>query len=750
MVMALRKRIGRMLSENKARYAGLLILLFLASFTLAAASGMGSNLENMVGGFAVRNMQEDLSFSTDLPIEDVDSLTKEAGAAIDPYRYVDVTLSGGAPLRLLSPCQGINLPAVKSGSPLRNSGEILLDPYFCRMHEIAVGDTIEADGETYKVVGTVAIPHYVYALKNINDVMPPSGFGIGLVSEGDMTAYENNTTVYAVRFENREDIGKQSAALHRFLDQEGYSLLDWADAMNNKRIRMPWASITGVTTMSAVLPVVTLLLCALIAGSMMWRILLSDSTMIGTFYAQGYRKRELLAHYLSIPVLLSVAGGVLGTVCGLLSVAPGVRLMISTYYNVPDTGIAVSPLTVAAGIFLPAIFLAVACILVIDKMLKKTARELMRGDGQKAKMNFLERRIKLDRFKFDTKFQIREQVRSIPRLVFLLLGVTAASVMILFGFAINNSWKTALGSDSMNAYHFTYEYSFKQIQQTPVPEGCEPFNAIRCYPEGREAAEFYVMGMPEDSGAITLLDDDGSELPKSQVNITYPLASRLNLKEGDRIDFYDKLNETAYSLTVDGIVETYTGQFLYMPLKAFNEMTGYEAGSYSGLFSNEEMNFDDRLLSGVKNLKTATSAADDLSGTMTGMVAFLTAIASLMGIIIIFLVTSLMIEENRTTISMLKIFGYRKKEIKKLVLRGAVPVVVLGFLLGIPVMLLSANAMYGYLGEMINIVLPIVINPIHIVISFVIVLLVYLFTQKLCERKLNRIAMDEVLKANAE
>jgi len=38
-------------------------------------------------------------------------------------------------------------------------------------------------------------------------------------------------------------------------------------------------------------------------------------------------------------------------------------------------------------------------------------------------------------------------------------------------------------------------------------------------------------------------------------------------------------------------------------------------------------------------------------------------------------------------------------------------VVVIGFLLGIPIMAASMSAMYGYLGVMINLVLPTIVNP---------------------------------------
>ena len=54
------------------------------------------------------------------------------------------------------------------------------------------------------------------------------------------------------------------------------------------------------------------LLSCLIVGVMIMRIIQSDSVIIGTLYAQGYRRRELTWHYMAIPVLLSAAGGLAG------------------------------------------------------------------------------------------------------------------------------------------------------------------------------------------------------------------------------------------------------------------------------------------------------------------------------------------------------------------------------------------------------------------------------------------------------
>jgi ABC-type antimicrobial peptide transport system permease subunit len=56
----------------------------------------------------------------------------------------------------------------------------------------------------------------------------------------------------------------------------------------------------------------------------------SESAVIGTLLASGWRKRELIAHYLTLPLVVGVAGAIVGNVVGYtLLVVP----MQSLYYN---------------------------------------------------------------------------------------------------------------------------------------------------------------------------------------------------------------------------------------------------------------------------------------------------------------------------------------------------------------------------------------------------------------------------------
>ncbi len=748
--MALQKRIWRILSENKGRYIGIFILIFLGSFTLVAAKGFADNYGLLVNRFALHNLQEDLSFSVDQPLEGLAALKQETGAAIEPYRYADIPLSDKGELRLLTPQQTVNLPAVTSGSGLQQPGDILIDPFFASTHGFKIGDRIDTGHQSFRIVGTLALPHYIYPLKYINDILPPSGFGIGLVSPADMDSHPEAVTVYSVRFAARDNLGGQVIGLRAALEKQGVGLSDWTDAGNNKRIRMPWATITGAKTIAVPLPVALFLLCCLIVGIVIWRTVKADSVIIGALYAQGYRRRELTLHYLTLPLLLAAAGGLTGVLMGLPTIYPTVKYMANSYYIIPYEKLAVSAADVLAGILMPSAFLGLAAFLVIRRELRKTAGELMKGDRGKTKINFLERGLRLERFSFGTKFRLREQLRSIPRLLFLLFGVTAASVMMMFGFTINHSMNVVFQSGVDGTYDYAWEYSFKETRQGQVPNGATPFNALRCYPESKENAEFYLTGIASNADGIFLRDAGGNLLPKNQVNITYLLADRLKLREGQRIAFVSKLDGRSYELVVDGIVQTYSGQFIYMPLEDFNKLTGQPAGSYTGVFSMGKLPYEDWELAGVKDLQNLNNTMEDLAAPMTLMVIFMALIAALMGAIIIYLVTSLMIEESRATISLLKVFGYRGKEVRSLILNGSAWVVLLGFMLSIPLMLASASALYGYLGEMINMVLPIMLNPAYVILSFALIVTVYQATKGLSGRKLIKIPMSEALKAGSE
>ena len=749
MVMVLNKRLLRILKENKLRYLGILVLIVLGSYTFVVAAGLSQNLAVLVTTFTEDHVQEDLSFSTDRPISDVAELENKFDALIEEYMSFDAKLSDTLTLRLLSETKKVNIPAIIEGRTLSRPGEILLDPAFAEANGYSIGSQIKAQDKTFTVVGFVSLPHYIYPLKNVNDILySPKEFGVGVINREEFSDIDNAASIYSVKFNDRtRSLNMQAVELRKYLQVKGFTVSNWIDIMNNKRARIVWASITGMKTMSVPLPAAMFLLSSLIIGIMFWRIIRRESVIIGTLYAQGYRRRELMRHYMAIPLLLAFAGGTIGSLLALPSIGPMVMAMIS-YYNVPVPGIELSFLNVLIGILTPTLFLGLSSYLVIRSELKRSPAELMKGDKQKTKVNALERAFKLERFKFSTKFQLREQFRSISRLLFLLLGVTSASVLMVFGFTVLNSMNHVF--ETSDVYKFEYEYSFRDLQYGEAPDGAEVFNAGKFYPENNEGIEFYITGIEPDSILVILKDNKGNVIPNNQTNITKSLANRLGIKAGDTVTFINKEDGKPHTFHIDAVAESYIEQFIYVPIDEFNKKMELPEDSYIGLFSTKELDIPDEKLSGTKSMSQLPEAMDEFMGQMISMVALMTIVSSVVALIILYLVTSLAIEENRNTISLFKVFGYRRGEIRSLILNSSTFVVVTGFLIGIPAAVASMGSLYGYLGNLINLVLPPIVSPIYVIISFAAIMLTYQLSKWMCAKNIDTVSMSEALKAGTE
>lgn len=749
MVSALDRRIPRMLREHLGRYVGIAVLVLLGSFYFTAATGVAGSMERMVVGFADRNQQEDLAFSVDQPL-DIATWERESDAVIEASLRHDVRLPEGE-LRLLSTGPKLNLAQVTSGRALAEPGDLLVDPHFLQTQGLRLGDVLTLDEKAFTVVGTVAVPNYVYPLKGLYDVLPTAGFGIGVAAQADIEALgseaETTTTTYSVRFADRDQIEAQTTALRKQLTGDGHRLVEWIEAKNNQRISMPWGNISSMQSMSFPVAIAFFVLGCVIVGVMITRTVKADSVIAGSLYALGYRRGELTRHYLAVPVLVTLVGSLAGTLLALPSVAPVVDSMLASY-NLPDTGLHFAPHNLAISLFAPVVLIGIASALSIRRILGKRAADLMKGGEKTGKVTALERSLRLDRFRFAAAFRIREQVRSIPRLLFLVLGVASASMVMLFGLTYSHSMDVVTERGALTRYDYPIEYNFTEVQNlkgSPVPAGAEPYNTIRVHPEGRTAVGFYLTGMLPDSVGMKLNDTRGSPLPRDQVNITEPLATRLELGVGDTLRITSKLDGASYSLRIDGIIQAYGEQFATMPLEEFNRLTGQAAGSYRTLLADRELDIDESKLAGVLDTRDP-SAFEDIGAPTALIMGSVTALAVLIAVVILFLVTSLIIEENHSTVALFKVLGYRRRELARLILNSAVPAVIVGILLGFPAMLAFGNLLFGIVADTLNMLIPMTVNPWHVVISFVVIFAVYEFTKWLSGRKLAKIAMSDALK----
>jgi putative ABC transport system permease protein len=132
------------------------------------------------------------------------------------------------------------------------------------------------------------------------------------------------------------------------------------------------------------------------------------------------------------------------------------------------------------------------------------------------------------------------------------------------------------------------------------------------------------------------------------------------------------------------------------------------------------------------------------------MIGMITLIAFIIGLVIIYVVTSMVVEENKSSISLLKVLGYRKKELARLILSANTYLVILGYIMSVPLLLASLEKFFEAITAEMNIGIAVKLQHYNIVIGFVIMMGTYELSKLLNSRKINRISMAEALKYNRE
>lgn len=745
--MVINRKIKRTMFENKSQYVGSLVLIIISCLLYTMFNQLAVNMSNMTSSFEKNYAQEDASFTIDKNLNDIKSLEDKFNMKIEKAASFDYDISNNKTLRVFSENTKVDIPAIMKGEKLQ-SGYILIDPAFANANKLKIGDSIKVYGQSFKISGFMSLPNYIYPIKSESDLLSnANSFGIAAIGKDDFQRIGKGSSFYNIKFNNDNNLKEKISNFKAYLKENNFIILKWMNIDENPRVTYVTAKLESIKSISSSLPLAILLLTCFLTGIVIWRMLKREAVIIGTMYALGYRKKEIKKHYYAYSAVIAVIGGIIGTILGALFVRPILNFMV-IYFNIPTDAFHIGLGNVVISIFLPLVFLFTASYFVINNELKYSPVDLMRGGKKKVKVNFIERNLKIDRLKFSTKFKLRQQLRNIPRSLLLLFGVTAATMLLLLGFASKSSIDFLMKDTITDAYKYNYEYVFNSLQKKEPYYG-EEFSESVFTPKSDDKTTITAYGISKNTNYLVLKDKSGRVL-RNEVVITRPLADKLKVKEGDTIELINKFDSKKYSIKVDGIAESYVGSNIYIPLSKFNKLLSYPEGSYLGLWSDKKLNIPEEKLLSYSNIEEVKKSFDSITEPMRYSIGSISFIAFIIGLIIIYVVTSMIIEENKENISLMKVLGYKKKEVYSLILNSSSFIVIAGYILGVPLVLASLNALFKSVTSTTNLSFPVKIDYIYVVLGFVIIYFTYELSKFLSRKKINTISMSEALKAGRE
>lgn len=702
----LRKRVPRELQENLFRYLALGLLIILCMYVVVGLIGAADTVITGGAAAAEENHVEDGEFTVFVPLTDAQRETfAREGVTLEAQFYLDFSQEGAGTLRVFKNRKEINLVTVEQGAPAKADDEVVLEKRYCAEHGLSVGDEIEIGGKTFTIAGIGCTPDYEAPFKELSDsTVDSAGFGPAFVTEdaydvlkqGGRSAKAEEYTYAYLLSDGMEQDGLKAALKDItvdvdavddiYFDVELSNLTRFLPAEDNPRIGAAGNDQIINKVGGLIAGAIIMILFTYVISVFVVHGIERESSVIGVLYALGVRRSDLLHHYLTLPVIVTAVSGVIGTAIGLSPA--GVRVQMEdcySYFSFPEVDVVCKPYLLAYGLVMPAAAAVLVNWLVIRKKLARPVLSMIRGEAKSSRFGT----VQLGNMDFVGRFCIRQMLREFRCGCTVVFGMFISLLIAMLGincYMLCSHIREETKADTKYEYMYTFKYPMEE-----APEG-----GTACYAVGLKSEtlgynlDVTLLGMKADNPYF----DAGVKEGKNRVVLSSAMAQKYRLLEGDKIILTDAEEDRDYAFTVDGITQYAAGLYVFMDIDSMRELFDVEEDYYNVVFSDEALDIPSGRLYAVTTRAQVEEAADIFVNLMMPMVTMMTVMSALIFGIVMYLMMKVMIDRSAFGISLIKIFGYRMKEIKKLYLSGNFFIVAVGAAICIPLAKLAMDAMY--------------------------------------------------------
>ena len=466
-----------------------------------------------------------------------------------------------------------------------------------------------------------------------------------------------------------------------------------------------------------------------------------ESSVIGALYALGVTRGQLLFHYLLNPMLISFLGGVAGCILGFSKYGTGWQMEDSlAYFSLPPMQIVTPGYLLLYSLVMPPVTAALVNCLVISRKLKRTALSLLRNEQTAGRAGKI-RNINLGNLKFLHRFQIRQLLREMRSALAVVIGMFICLLILMLSIdcaVLCVNFGKACLEETRYAYMYTYKYPTEE-----VPEGGTPAYA--------ESLKKEAYGYNLDVTVLGI-DPGNPYFPvetshkKNEIVISSAAAQKFGVKVGEKLVLSDEVNEKDYAFTVKEIVHFASGVYVFMDRDAMQELFEQEDDYYNVVFADHALDIDNGRLYATVSRENVEESSQIFTDMMGPMVTMLLVLSALIFMIVMYLMMKVMIDRSTFPIALMKVFGYRKGEIRRLYLDGNFYVILLGAIVCVPVAKWGMDLVFPYCIANVAIGMDLHFTPVLYALIYAGILICYLVINFLLVGRLNKLVPAEVLK----
>ena len=157
--------------------------------------------------------------------------------------------------------------------------------------------------------------------KNSDSMFDSIQFGVAVVSEEEFSAYpnESKTFCYAWKYpQEPEDDFQEKEWADAFLEAIAgkLPLTEYVPRYQNQAIQFTGEDMGGDRAMMIILLYIVIVIFAFVFAVTISNTISREATVIGTLRASGYTRRELIRHYMAMPLIITLISALIGNILG--------------------------------------------------------------------------------------------------------------------------------------------------------------------------------------------------------------------------------------------------------------------------------------------------------------------------------------------------------------------------------------------------------------------------------------------------
>ena len=794
----LRKRLPRELKSEIGKY---LIVFILMVTTIGFVSGFlvadGSMIIAYNESFEKYNIEDGNLRTAEQIYKTQREEIEKLGIKLYENFYLEEPLDNGSTMRIFKNREEVNKVCLMKGELPAKTGEIAIDRMYADNNSLSVGDTLQSGKKTWKITGLVALSDYSCLFQNNNDSMFDSvKFGVSVVTEDEFDSLKQDKLQYnySWKYDQKPKTEKEEKEVSEDLMEaigKIVTLEAFVPQYQNQAINFTGDDMGSDKAMIIMLLYIVIVIMAFVFGITISNTIRKEAGVIGTLRASGYTRRELVMHYMTLPVLITLVGALIGNILGYTVFKDVCAGMYYGSYSLPTYVTIWNAEAFLLTTVVPVVIMLVVNYGILRHKLKLSPLKFLRRDlsGRKQK-----RAIRLSpKIKIFSRFRLRVIFQNMSNYIVLFIGILFANLLLMFGLllpSVLSHYQLEIQDNMLAKYQYMLQVPVSAVSGNKFEslvsllefymdsetknEDAEKFSAysLNTLPGKYKSEEVLLYGIEPDSKYVKINFDDtqdkiesgnteekknegktdkpADEIKKGNtgVYISKAYADKFLLHEGDTITLKEKYEKDEYSFKIAGIYDYTAALCVFMPRSDLNDLFDLGDDYYSGYFSDTEItDIKNQYIGSVVNLEALTKISRQLDVSMGSMMGLVNGFAIMIYMVLIYLLSKIIIEKNAQSISMVKILGYTNGEISRLYILSTSVVVVLCLLLSLPIETAVMNVLFREMMlASISGWITLWIDPMIYVQMFGAGIVTYGLVALLEFRRVKKVPMDEALK----